>query len=106
MLSTIVICIILFILVDLVILYWINTTLTKINKFQSHESSICPIYYCDQYANPSTGNLEPGSLCYSDTSSSNNIMTAYRYTNGNNYECQKYLVSDNVVIPSENYTVV
>uniref|UniRef100_A0A6C0BD59 Uncharacterized protein n=1 Tax=viral metagenome TaxID=1070528 RepID=A0A6C0BD59_9ZZZZ len=77
----------------------------SIKNYQSSESPICPVYFCDQYTDPTTGYLEPGSLCYTNTSGSNNVMTAYRYTNSDQstYECQKYLIENNLVINGQTY---
>lgn len=97
MISTALICAILFIFLDVVILLWILQIVNYINNFQSQESTLCPVYFCDQYTDPSTGELEPGSLCYVNTPGADNLMVAYRYTNSSTYECQKYSVNDNII---------
>lgn len=77
----------------------------NINNYEQEESPICPVYFCDQYIDPTTGDLEPGSLCYINTPGVNNLMTGYRYTNSDNseYECQQYKINNNVIIENQNY---
>lgn len=72
------------------------------NKHNS-ESSNCPVYFCDQFYNPTNGNIETGSYCYSNTPSKENKMVAYRYDTNGNIECQKYNLGDNVIVQGKVY---
>lgn len=98
-------CVIMLCILDLFLLYWIGVVNKNIKTYEKNESPICPVYFCDQYINPLNGSLEPGSLCYTNTTGVDSIMTAYRYTNSDNseYQCQKYLISDNLILEDENY---
>lgn len=100
MISPVTFLIIMLLIIDLLIIYWIITVNNKIKTFQSSESPICPVYFCDEIINPSTGELQPGSFCYSTTSGQDNVMVAYRYKDSSNteYMCQKYPISDNIIL--------
>lgn len=89
-------------ILDLLILYWILVLNNNITKYESSESPICPVYYCDHYNDPNTGYLMPGSLCYTNTTGVDNLMTAYRY-NDSGYECQSYLISNNLILENNFY---
>lgn len=91
------IAVILFMILDLLLLYWIGTVKTNITNIQSNESVISPLYFCDFYTDPTTNQQEPGSLCYVNDSDSINQMVAYRYTDSG-YECQKTRISNNIVM--------
>lgn len=105
MISTALFCIIMLAIIDLLIIYWIVTINNKITTYQSSESPICPVYFCDEFTNPSTGELNPGSYCYVTTTGQNNVMVAYRYTDSSNndYQCQKYPISDNIILTDQKY---
>lgn len=102
--STAWLCIIILIIVDFFFLGWIYNVNNAIKTIENTESTICPIYFCDFYTDPQTGNLEPGSLCYNnlnnDISQNTGTMVAYRYTNSDktSYSCQKTYVQNNIVI--------
>lgn len=95
------VAVILFIILDLFILYWIGKVKTNITNIQSNESTIAPVYFCDFYIDPETGNQEPGSLCYTNEIGNGNQMVAYRYTDGQNYECQKIRISNNIILTDQ-----
>lgn len=105
MISTALILIILLFIFDIVVIYWIIQLKNDYTNFQSSESPICPIYYCDQIINLTNSQPEPGSYCYISTPGSNNPMVAYRYTDSSNssYDCQKYPISDNVILTDQAY---
>ena len=105
MVSTVLFCIILFLIFDVILFYWIFKMRNTINNYQLSESAICPLYFCDQYSDPSTGILQPGSLCYTNTTGPNNSMVAYRYNNSNqtSYQCQNSLIQDNVILTDQTY---
>lgn len=96
------------IILNLFILLWILRTNYYINTFKSSESNICPVYYCDEIMNPKTGQLQPGSLCYTmaiGENGENNMMVAYRYTNDDksSFHCQNFVITNNIVPNSSNY---
>ena len=95
------IAVILFMILDLLLLLWIGKVKTNISNIQSNESTTCPLYYCDFYTDPSSGNQMPGSLCYINETGSGNNMVAYRYTENGSYECQKTRVSDNIILTDQ-----
>lgn len=103
--STVFLVIIMIVILDLVILYWIFSTNKKFIAYQSSESPICPLYFCDQIINPTTEQLQPGSYCYVNTPGQDNLMVAYRYEDSSktSYQCQKYNISDNVILTDETY---
>jgi hypothetical protein len=103
MLSTTSIAIILFLLLDLLIIYWIYNLRVSISNLQASESIICPCYFVDQYTDPTTGELMPGSPCYVSVPGSGNLMVAYRYNSDGTLECQNYRISDNVIITGVTY---
>lgn len=84
---------------DFLILYWIFKTRNDIEDFQSKESPICPVYFCDEYVDPDTDEIKPGSLCYTSSQEFENLMTAYRYTDSSKqtFNCQKYLIDRNII---------
>ena len=105
MVSTATFCIIALIILDLIILYWIMTVNNKYKSYQSNESPICTVYYCDEIVNPTTGATQAGSYCYTTIPGEGNVMTAYRYTNSSNssYDCQSYGISDNIILTDKTY---
>lgn len=105
MISTATFCIIALVILDFIILYWIMTVNNKYKAYQSAESPICPVYYCDEIIDPSSGDNIPGSYCYTNTPGSSNVMTAFRYTDSSNtnYDCQSYNISDNIILTDETY---
>lgn len=97
--STLIFTIILFLILDLLIIYYIIITNQNINTYTQTESTGCPTYYCDIIKNPSTDEVESGSYCYSNKKSENNYMVAYRYTDKSKreYYCQNFNLNSNVV---------
>ena len=95
MISVSIITIVLFIILDFFVFYWIYKTRDSINKIKATESTLCPVYFCDFYENPITSELEPGSYCYSKIPGKGDRMVAYRYNDGE-YECQELMISDNI----------
>ena len=102
------VCIICLIILDILILLWIFRINYYSNIYKSSESNICPVYYCDEIVNPKTGQLQPGSLCYTMATGedgSTNMMVAYRYTSDDNstFECQNFGISNHVVPTMTDY---
>lgn len=88
----IVISIILLILIHFILIYYIMSMNKAITELKQSESNNCPSYYCDNIINPSTGEIESGTLC--------DNMVAYRYINESDgtFECQSYPISNNVIM--------
>lgn len=97
------IAVVLFILLDIFLIYWIGKVKANITNIQSNESTMAPLYFCDFYTDPTTGNQEPGSLCYIEEPGGGNQMVAYRYTDDNNFECQKTRVSNNIILTDQTW---
>lgn len=85
-------------IVDILLIFWIVKVKSFIKSVQSNESVMAPVYYCDFYEDPETGNLEPGSLCYVSSPGDGNKMVAYRYDSDGNVQCQNTRISDNIIV--------
>ena len=105
MISTALFCIIVFLVLDLFLLLWIIKLRRGITSFQSQESAICPLYFCDLYTDPTTGSLQPGSLCYNGSTGPDDMMVAYRYVNSDqtSYSCQNSLIANNIILTDQTY---
>lgn len=91
------------VIIDILLIIWIVKVKSYIKSIQSNESVIAPVYYCDFYQDPTSGELEPGSPCYVTENGSQNKMVAYRYDSNGNIQCQNTRVSNNIVLDDFSY---
>lgn len=98
--STLIFTIVLFVILDLLIIYYIILMNGNISTYNTSESSGCPTYYCDNIKNPSTNEMEAGSYCYCNKNNHENKMVAYRYADCSKreYYCQNYNLNNNIII--------
>jgi len=102
--GVIIFCIVMFLFLDFLLIMWISKINGSIKDFQSNESGLCPLFFCDQIIDPSSGDAIPGSYCYTNTSGPDNVMSSYRYGSDNTTtKCQGYNISDNIIITDQVY---